>query len=83
MAICIEEKQNISFIYLCGIKPSREVILDEGVTLMPAVATPEPNDMIDCITKSYHASEVELGVLIATLRLTTAQIKIKESDGKK
>lgn len=32
--------------------------------------------------KSNHASEVELGVLIATLRMTTSQIKIQGATGK-
>lgn len=31
---------------------------------MPATSTPNPDDMIDSIMKSNHASEVELGVLI-------------------
>lgn len=33
--------------------------------------------MIDSIMKSDHASELELGVLIATLRMTTAQTNEK------
>lgn len=76
MAICIYEKQKTAYLYLCGINPVRNVRLGEGITLMPAIAHPEPDDMIDSIMKSNHASEVELGVLIATLRMTTAQIKI-------
>lgn len=82
MAICIKENQSKSYLYLCGIKPIREVKLGEGITLMPAISTPNPNDMIDSIMKSDHASEVELGVLIATLRMTTAQIKIEDAIGK-
>ena len=38
--------------------------------------------MIDSIMKSNHASEMELGILIATLRMTTAQIKIEGAIGK-
>ena len=82
MAICLRENQDKSCIYLCGIKPTREVKLGEGITLMPAAPDPNPDDMIDGIMKSDHASEVELGVLIATLRMTTAQIRIEGSSGK-
>ena len=82
MGICIRKTQNISYLYLCGIRPEREVKLDEGITLMPAVANPKPDDMIDSIMKSNHASELELGVLIATLRMTTAQIRIEGVIGK-
>lgn len=82
MAICLRENQDKSYIYLCGIKPTREVKLGEGITLMPAAPDPNPDDMIDGIMKSDHASEVELGVLIATLRMTTAQIRIEGSSGK-
>ena len=81
MAICIKENQTESYLYLCGVKPSRDVKLGEGITLMPAFPDPNPNDMIDSIMKSTHASEVELGVLIATLRITTAQIRIENAIG--
>lgn len=82
MAICIKENQSESYLYLCGISPVREVKLGEGITLMPAISNPNPEDMIDSIMKSNHASEIELGVLIATLRLTSAQIKIEGVTGK-
>ncbi len=82
MAICIKENQAQSYFYLCGIKPIREVKISEGITLMPATSTPNPDDMIDSIMKSNHASEVELGVLIATLRMTTSQIRIEGAVGK-
>ncbi|WP_295917871.1 hypothetical protein [uncultured Anaerovibrio sp.] len=82
MGIFIKENQDISYIYLCGIRPIREVKLGEGIILMPAASNPNPDDMIDSIMKSDHASEIELGVLIATLRMTTAQIKIEGVRGK-
>lgn len=81
MAVCIKDNQKEAYIYLCGINPIREVKLGEGITLMPAISNPHPDDMIDSIMKSNHASEVELGVLIATLRMTTAQIKIEDAIG--
>lgn len=81
MAICIKDNQKESYLYLCGIKPIREVKLGEGITLMPATSEPNPDDMIDSIMKSNHASELELGVLIATLRMTTAQIRIEGAVG--
>ena len=81
MAICIRENQSVAYLYLCGIKPVRDVRLGGGLTLMPATADPAPDDMIDSIMKSNHASELELGVLIAALRMTTAQIKIEDAAG--
>lgn len=82
MPIYIKENQDKSYFYLCGIRPIREVRLGDGITLMPATSTPTPDDMIDSIMKSNHASEMELGILIATLRMTTAQIKIEGAIGK-
>lgn len=82
MPICIKENQKSAYLYLCGIKPAREVKLGEGISLIPASSNPNPDDMIDSIMKSDHASELELGVLIATLRMTTAQIKIEDATGK-
>lgn len=83
MPICIKENQKEAYLYLCGINPARDIKLGEGITLIPARSNPKPDDMIDCIMKSDHASELELGVLIATLRMTTAQIKIEDATGKK
>lgn len=82
MAVCVKENQKECYIYLCGIRPIREIKLGEGMTLMPAISNPNPDDMIDSIMKSDHASEMELGLLIATLRMTTAQIKIEDAIGK-
>ena len=67
---------------MCGIRPIREVRLGDGITLMPVTSTPTPDDVIDSIMKSNHASEMELGILIATLRMTTAQIKTEGAIGK-
>ena len=65
MAIFNKDNQSEAYLYLCGIKPLRVVKLGEGITMMPAISNPNPNpdDMIDSIMKSNHASEVELGVL--------------------
>lgn len=82
MGIYIKENQECAYLYLCGIRPLREVALGDGVTLLPAVSKPYPEDMIDSIMKSNHASEIELGMLIATLRLTTAQVRIEGAIGK-
>lgn len=78
----IKENQECAYIYLCGIKPFREVVLGDGITLLPAFPNPEPDDMIDSIMKSNHASELELGLLISTLRMTWAQIRIEGAIGK-
>ena len=49
MAVCVKENQKESYLYLCGIKPVREIKLGEGITLMPAISNPNPDDMIDSI----------------------------------
>lgn len=82
MGVYIKENQECAYIYLCGIKPFREVALGDGITLLPAFPNPEPDDMIDSIMKSNHASELELGLLISTLRMTWAQIRIEGAIGK-
>ena len=47
MGIYIKENQECAYLYLCGIRPLREVALGDGVTLLPAVSNPYPEDMID------------------------------------
>ena len=71
-----------SYIYLCGIKPVRPVRLAENIILIPNTSSPKPNDMIDCVMKNGSGDEMELGLLIATLRRTTAILKIKAKNEK-
>jgi hypothetical protein len=72
--VCSDEKT--TYIYLCGIKPTRSIQLMNEVTLLPVNASPSPDDMVDCVMKNGSGSEFELGILIATLRSTTAMMKI-------
>lgn len=50
--------------------------------LMPVDTSPKPDDIIDCIMKNGSRSEFELGILIATLRQTTAMVKIECNDAR-
>lgn len=75
--ILINDNETVTYIYLCGINPTRNIKLSERITLMPVVSSPNPDDMIDSIMKNGSGSEFELGLLIATLRHTTAMIKIE------
>lgn len=77
--ILINNNEAVTYIYLCGITPERNIKLSEKIMLMPVVSSPNPDDMIDSIMKNGSGSEFELGLLIATLRHTTAMMKI-ESD---
>ena len=80
--ICVTVGETDSYIYLSGIKPDRVVALDNNVILMPISCSPVPDDMIDAVMKHGNRSEFELGVLIATLRLTSAQIKVQEDNAR-
>lgn len=78
--ICVNGGEKESYIYLCGIKPVRSVRLSENITLVPVFSSPDPNDMIECIMKNGDGDETELGLLIATLRKTTAMLKVENMD---
>ena len=78
----IIDRKNESYIYICGIKPSRDIVIDDYVTLMPVKSVANPDDMIDCYMKNGNGSEFELGMLISTLRMVTAQLKIIANDQK-
>lgn len=78
--ILTQKGQRISYIYLCGIMPLREIHLSESITLCPAISSPAPEDMIDCIMKNGNGDEFSLGILISTLRSVTAQLKIAGED---
>lgn len=80
--ISVQEGSTTSYIYVCGIKPIREICLDENVTLIPVISSPNPDDMIDCIMKYGNGCEFEMGLLIATLRMVTAQLKITAVNSK-
>ena len=78
--ISIFEGERESYIYICGIEPVREIKIDDHVTLMPVRAVAEPDDMIDCFMKHGNGSEFQMGILISTLRMVTAQLKITAND---
>ncbi len=72
----IREGETTTYIYLCGIKPARSIQLTDKVGLLPVSTSPDPDDMVTCIMKNGSGSEFELGMLIATLRNTTAMIRV-------
>lgn len=79
----IIDRKNESYIYICGIEPSRDIVIDDYVTLMPVKSVANPDDMIDCYMKNGNGSEFELGMLISTLRMVTAQLRITANDSEK
>ena len=58
------ENDRESYIYICGVDPTRDIQIDDHVTLMPVKASADPNDMIDCFMKHGNGSEFEMGLLI-------------------
>ena len=74
------ENDRESYIYICGVEPTRDIQIDDHVTLMPVKASAGPNDMIDCFMKHGNGSEFEMGLLISTLRMVTAQLRIIADD---
>lgn len=78
--ICVNSNETVTYIYLCGIKPLKSVLLSDNIMLMPVNTSPKPDDIIDCVMKNGNGSEFELGILISTLRQTTAMVKIECND---
>lgn len=74
--------QNTAYIYLCGIKPVRDIKISSNITLMAVKSAPDPDDMINCVMKCGNQDEYTLGLLIATLRRVTAQLKITDSNAR-
>lgn len=79
--IVIHENDSATYLYICGLKMPRLVHLSENITLSPAECNPKPNDMIDCIMKYGSGLEYDLGILIASLRVTTAELCITGKKG--
>ena len=80
--IIIHEGQTTSYLYICGVKPVREVIINAHIKLLPAKSSPKPDDMIDNIIKYGDGNEFKLGLLISTLRSVTAELKITAKNAK-
>lgn len=72
------------YLYLIGIEPGSEIRLNQNTVLEPIECQPDPDAMIDSIMKHGSKSEIDLGIVIATLRSTRAQlhIKVKSPDGR-
>lgn len=80
IGVCVSNKEKESYLYLLGVVPERTIRLSENVYLHPVISDPNPDDMIDAVMKNGSQTEFELGILIATLRNTSAQIEVKDND---
>ena len=60
-----------SFLYLNGIDPRKEVVLEDGVVLLPASCSPTPDEII-----AKSKSEVDIGVACIFLRSVSACLHI-------
>lgn len=65
-----------SYLYLMGLAIDKELPLMQHLSLLPATCEALPNDMIDSVMKYGSKDETDLGVLIAVLRKTTAQLRV-------
>lgn len=76
MKIAIAEQQSASYLYVLGVSIEHELVLNDYLALLPAKCNPLPDDMIDSVMKYGSQDETDLGILIATLRKTTAQLRV-------
>lgn len=60
-----------SFLYLNGIDPRKEVVLEDGVVLLPASCSPTPDEII-----AKSKSEVDIGIACIFLRSVSACLHI-------
>ena len=84
MSIQVREDDTTAYLFLLGINPKRAIRLTEYLTVEPAQCHPGPDDMISAIMSRENGGclEVDLRILIATLRQTNAQLLIEGSDAK-
>lgn len=74
--VVVNADEHESYIYVCGINPCRNICIDENITLEPVSPAANPDDMIDCFMKNGNGDEFQMGILISTLRMVTAQLRI-------
>lgn len=79
-SIRVKEGQSEGYLFLMGVEPARTITLSEKIDLEPARCHPNPDAMIDSIMKHGSQSEIDLGILVSTLRLTCAQLRVQSSD---
>ena len=80
MRIIVSDSQTDTYLYLMGIILERPLHIAPHLILEPASCNPLPDDMIDSIMKHGSKSETELGILISSLRKTSAQLKISSKN---
>ncbi|MBQ9022169.1 MAG: hypothetical protein IJ113_09225 [Eggerthellaceae bacterium] len=81
--ITIKDSQKSSYLYLLGIRPSKEIIIDQDIVIRAVDSSPAPNDMIRSVMSGQGScSELELGILISTLRTTSAEVHITSNSAR-
>lgn len=76
MMIVVNESAAASYLYLIGLTIDEELPLTQHLSLLPATCKASPDDMINSVMKYGSGDETDLGVLIAVLRKTTAQLRV-------
>jgi hypothetical protein len=67
----------VTYLYLNGIRPREEVVLDNGVVLLPSSCKPTPDNII-----AKSKSEIDIGVACIFLRSVSACIRITADTSK-
>lgn len=82
MSIRTQQGDMATRLYLMGIKPQRPIRLSDNLIVEPATCNPNPDAMINAIMNQNTGSrsEIDLGILISTLRQTKAQLLIRAED---
>lgn len=75
-SVVINADEHESYIYVCGINPCKNICIDKNITLEPVSPVANPDDMIDCFMKNGNGNEFQMDILISTLRMVTAQLRI-------
>ncbi len=75
--MAVEGRGTTTFLLVNGISVDRSIKLGEGINLLPAKCSPQPDDLI-----SATKSEVDLGIAIIFLRQVSSQLRIDASDAK-
>ena len=75
--ITIKDNQKSSYLYLLGVRPNKEIILDQDIVISAVNSSPAPNEMIRAVmSEQGSCSELELGILVSTLRATSAEVHV-------
>lgn len=65
-----------TFLYMCGLSIDAPLYLSEGLELSPAHCEPNPDDIIHACINKPDGNEIDLGIAVIFLRMTSSQLRI-------